>query len=199
MYTNEVLFEFKYGKDLKRLSDVSTVLAQVLYYVHRLKYEADEKPIPPYLCLADVNETILTQTAKWMSFVDSNDYDWTLAPSSPDTLLIEDLKKTTIGEEHVFELFNLHELIALGTQMHDIYSHNFYGAPLVKKDINERNFEDVFDRWDSKFGEAVRNGIKSSQYFICDIQEGQTFEMPEQSRVLFMIGDENGKMKKLKL
>ena len=199
LYTNEVLFEFKYGKDLKRLSDVSTVLAQVLYYVHRLKYEADEKPIPPYRCLADVNETILTQTAKWMSFVDSNDYDWTLAPSSPDTLLIEDLKKTTIGEEHVFEVFNLHELIALGTQMHDIYSHNFYGAPLVKKDINERNFEDVFDRWDSKFGEAVRNGIKSSQYFICDIQEGQTFEMPEQSRVLFMIGDENGKMKKLNL
>ena len=199
LYTKEVLFEFKYDKDMKRPSDVAAVLAQILYYVRRLKFEAEDEPIPPYLCLADVNETILTQTAKWMTFVDNDVYDWTLAPSNPDTLLVDDLKKTALYDEHVFELFDLHELIALETRMHDIYSHNFYGAPIVKKDINERNFEEVFNRWDSKFGEAVKNGIKPSQYFICDIQEGQSFEMPEQSRVLFMIGEENGRPKKLDL
>ena len=199
LYTAEVLYEFKYDKNMKRIGDLAEILAQILYYVRRLKYEPDDQAIPPYLCLADVNEAVVTETAKWMPFVDDNKYDWTLAPSSPDTLLIADLKKSSIEEEHVFDLFDLHELQTLDKLMGDIYTHHLFGAPLVKKDINERNFENVFTRWDAKFGEAVKNGIKPSQYFICDIQEGQTFEIPTQSRILFMMGEGIERTKKLNL
>lgn len=199
LYTPEVLYEFKFDKDMRNVGEESAVLAQILYYVRRLKYGDDDKAIPPYLCLADVNETVLTQTAKWMGYVDNDKYEWTFAPSSPDTRLVSDLAKSDIGGEHVYDLFDMQELSSLDTLMRDIYSHNFFGAQMVKKDINERNFESVYDRWDAKFGEAVRNGFKPSVYFICDIQEGKTTVLDDQSRVIFMMDDGNGRWKKLNL
>lgn len=58
LYTSQVLFEFKYDKNMDSLKARATVFAQILYYVHRLKYGFTQKPIPNYLCLADVNETV---------------------------------------------------------------------------------------------------------------------------------------------
>lgn len=199
LYTPEVLYEFKFDKNMKDVADVSAVLAQILYYVRRLKYGDDDKSIPPYLCLADVNETVLTQTANWMSYVDNDKYDWTFAPSSPDSRLVADLTQSDISSEHVYNLFDVAELSALDTLMASIYSHNLFGAQLVKKDINERNFESVYDRWNAKFGEAVRNGFKPSVYFICDIQEGKTNVVESQSRVVFMMDDGGGRWKKINL
>ena len=56
LYTQKILFEFKYDKNFKSKHVKAEVLAQILYYVHRLKFDIDTKPIPPYLSLADVNE-----------------------------------------------------------------------------------------------------------------------------------------------
>ena len=38
LYTLQVLFEFKYDRNLKRIHEKARVLAQSLYYVHRLRY-----------------------------------------------------------------------------------------------------------------------------------------------------------------
>ncbi|MDR0704702.1 MAG: hypothetical protein LBF88_06890, partial [Planctomycetaceae bacterium] len=38
LYTPNVLFEFKYDKNIQNLKILATTLAQILYYVRRLKF-----------------------------------------------------------------------------------------------------------------------------------------------------------------
>ena len=115
LYTPQVLFEFKYDRNLMRIHEKARVLAQSLYYVHRLRYgDIDElkadggtlfstnemanliqglRPVPPTICLADINEAIITPTDDWQKYIDDeqNRYDWLLSPSSPDEKLVNDL------------------------------------------------------------------------------------------------------------
>ena len=64
-------FEFKYDKNFTNLKARSQIIAQTLYYVRRLKFDGFiNKPIPPIICIADQNESILTETALWKTFYD---------------------------------------------------------------------------------------------------------------------------------
>jgi len=113
LYTPRVLFEFKFNKNLKNLKTRSAVLAQVLYYVKRLKFgDFTDKPIPPILCLADEDEAIITETSFWKQFYDDIDekYDWDLAPSMADSDLIKDISETKLAKEiHVYDITNRNE------------------------------------------------------------------------------------------
>ncbi len=74
LYTPRVLFEFKFDKNFANLKARSQIIAQTLYYVHRLKFHGFiNKPIPPILCMADQNEAILTETSLWKQFYDDVD------------------------------------------------------------------------------------------------------------------------------
>ena len=83
LYTEQMLFEFKYDKNFKSKRIRSEVLAQTLYYIHRLKFDISSKTVPPYCCLADINEVIVTETITWERFYNDTKYDWAAAPSSP--------------------------------------------------------------------------------------------------------------------
>lgn len=66
LYTKQVFFEFKSNKNFHNLKTRATVLAQTLYYFHRLKFGGDaEHPVPYQLCMADQNEAIITETLIW--------------------------------------------------------------------------------------------------------------------------------------
>src|SRR3990172_3530460 len=91
LYTPQVFFEFKLDKNFGNLKSLASVLAQTLYYIRRLKYEDVDKIIPPFLCLADKNESTITETSKWNTYYSSDAYDWGRAPSKPDPKLIEHL------------------------------------------------------------------------------------------------------------
>ena len=200
LYTPQVLFEFKYDKNFSNLRIRAEVLAQLLYYVHRLKFDAEDKDVPPFLCMADVNETVLTETISWQSFCDDSKYDWEAAPSSPDTLLLEDLVKTPrIDDLNVLHPANLEELQILDDTFKRIYSNDIDKSLIIKRDITERNFENIYQNWFDKFGEDVRNGYKPSQYFICDIQEGKSYVRQDTGRVYFDIEDGISRNKKLNL
>ena len=67
----------------------------------------------------------------------------------------------------------------------------------VKKLITEENFEDVFDYWNKCFGDAVRNGTKPSRYFLCDIQQGRSEYNRAENKVVFFIGPEEKRAKKI--
>jgi len=67
-----------------------------------------------------------------------------------------------------------------------------------KKVITEDNFEQVFDYWNKIFGDAVRNGFKTSRYFVSDIQKDNTTFFKEQSKAFFRIG-ETGEIKEKKI
>lgn len=200
LYTQKILFEFKYDKNFKSKHVKAEVLAQILYYVHRLKFDIDTKPIPPYLSLADVNEVIVTKTIAWERFYNETKYDWSAAPSSPDMLLIRDVEiSNEINELRVFNLFELNELQIIDDFFKRIYSNDIDNSLIVKRDITERNFEDVYRNWNSKFGTDVQNGIKPSKYFICDIQEGKSHPIVETGRVYFDLDDGITKTKKINI
>lgn len=200
LYTEQMLFEFKYDKNFNNRSIRCEVLAQILYYVHRLKFDTNSKPIPPFLCLADVNETIITQTIDWETFYNEKKYDWEAAPSSPDRLLVEDLiKSPQTSILRVFNITDLNDLLFVDDFFKRIYSNDIDKSLIVKRDITERNFEDIFRTWDNKFGNDVRNGIKPSRFFICDIQEGKSHPVIETGKVYFDFDDGVTHKKKLSI
>lgn len=200
LYTPQVLFEFKKDRNFANRHVRAEVQAQILYYVHRLKFEADDKSIPPFLCIADVNEAVVTETILWEAFYNNPQYDWTAAPSSPDTKLILDLEASdAVGNMRVLHPFDFNELDVLDDFFHRIYTNDIDKRLIVKKDITERNFEDIYQSWYAKFAEDVRNGYKPSQYFLCDIQEGKSYVRKDTSRVYFDIEEGKSIPKKLNL
>jgi len=200
LYTPQVLFEFKYDKNLENLKVRATILAQILYYVRRFKFGHTNKPIPPILCLANHDGAILTETIQWSEYyTDINEkYDWDLTPSNPDQKLVNDLTNNQILKDiHVYKIQEL----AGYTEFSDLlqkYLASQYELRLIdKKIITESNFEDVYNYWNSIFGDQVRNGLKTSRYFVCDIQQGRTFLQKSDSKVVFMFAGEEARVKKI--
>ena len=214
LYTPQVLFEFKYDKNLSRSHEKARVLAQALYYVRRLRYgDIDElkaseestlfsqeqmkelmqglRPVPPTICLADVNEAVLSPTSEWLIFIEDEEskYDWTLSPSSPDEKLIKDLAATTgLQTSHTYDFNNEQELTLFVESLTKLFEKQLTIEGLhVKKQITEKNFERVYKYWERIFGEAVRNGYKPSRYFVSDIQEGNTLFSPSDGKALFNV------------
>ncbi len=66
-----------------------------------------------------------------------------------------------------------------------------------KKIITEENFEDVFEYWNGIFGSSVKNGFKTSKYFVCDIQKGRTHLSKEEGKAYFDFGNGEVRMKKI--
>ena len=202
LYTPQVLYEFKWDRNFKSRQVRAQVLAQLIYYVHGMRFNPTEKEIPRYLCMADRNEVIITETELWLKYFEQEHgkYDWSFAASSPDLLLVTDLEKDEqIATMQYFNLFTPSELLKVEQLFKTIYTDNPAIPFTIKKMITERNFEIVFDEWNEKFGEDVRNGRKPSEYFLCDIQRGRAFVNPETKRVMFEISSDNCIPKKLNL
>ncbi len=202
LYTPQVLFEFKYEQNFENQKVSAKSLAQTLYYAHRLKYGQTDKPIPAFLCIADKQIAFFTPTITWKDFYTDTEgkYDWDLAPSNPDPNLVKDLAETQ-------ELRNLHLFKVTEKQEFDIFIEKLTAilkcetfeafTTLDKKIITESNFEDVFEYWNGIFGDSVRNGLKTSRYFVCDVQEGRTFYLKDQSKVVFQFGGDEARTKKI--
>lgn len=202
LYTSGVLFEFKYDKNLTSLRMRSQVLAQALYYVRQLKYGVDtEKTIPPFLCLADVNEAVITETVQWQALYDDQEkkYDWDLTPSCPDPKLVDDLEATPFARDlHVYDITTETEFAIFADLLAKHLENQLPLSIQDKKVITEDNFESVFEYWNTIFGDAVRNGFKTSRYFVSDIQKDNTYYLPDQSRAIFRIG-QTGELKEKKI
>lgn len=186
LYTPKVLFEFKFDKNFVSLKALSTILAQTLYYIRRLKYEDVEKKIPYYLCLADKNESVITETNKWSTLYSSDVYDWERPPSKPDPKLIDHIVKEPETQKlHIYKVINKTE--------HDVY-HKLLKSCLNpqmlfdfadKKGINEENFEAVYEHWREIIGQYIINGYKDSYYFLSNIQRERIIIDKESSGIVF--------------
>lgn len=200
LFTPHVFFEFKYNKNFQNLKTRATVLAQCMYYVRRLKFGTfADMPVPFYLCMADQNEAILTETKQWGHFYNDTDgkYDWDLAPSTPDANLIDDLASTpAVRNMHIYNVADPTGFSVFSNQMEIRLNPQqlLFGD---RKLVTEENFENVFKYWNDEFGEAVRNGFKTSRYFVADIQEGRSIFFRDQNKVHFNIGNGVWKEKKI--
>ena len=199
LYSPEVFYEFKFSRSLQKRSSRAAILAQVMYYIRRLRLGHADKVIPPVICVADVQQAFFTDTIKWRKFYSTDTkYDWDLAPSTPDSKLVADI--AAFAETEAIKVFRV-----LDEAEYELFSQrltHYRTAQLsfdfrVKKLITEENFEEVFDYWHKCFGEAVRNGTKSSRYFLCDIQKGRSLYDKEENKVIFLIGPDEKRAKKI--
>jgi hypothetical protein len=193
LYSEQVLFEFKYNRALTHIKARSEVIAQVLYYIRRLRLGQVDKPIPPIICVADINEAFFTDTILWRSFyVDKlNKYDWEKAPSTPDEKLVDAILKTSaLLDIHVYKTQAEQDYLAFSGKLRGYLSGQLELPITEKKIIDSTNFVDVYDYWSSIFSEDVKNGLKTSKYFLCDIQEGKSKYKENESKVIFDFGHE---------
>ena len=198
LYTPQVLFEFKYDKNFENLKALSTILAQALYYIRRLKYEEIDKPIPYFICLADKNEASITETTKWKSYYSNDSYDWERAPSKPDPKLIDHLvKDPETNKLHVYRIYLKGEHSAFKKNLENALNPQMLFDFGDKKVINEENFEAVFDHWKNIIGKYIVNGYKDSFYFLSNIQRDKIIIDKEGNKVVFTFEDQNSKTQKV--
>ncbi len=106
LYTSQVLFMFNYDENMLNQRARATVLGQILYHVHKLKFGFTQKAIPVFLCLSGKNETIITETILWKNYYsDIESYDWNLNPNIPDKQLVD--KLIDDGEFKNLHIYNL--------------------------------------------------------------------------------------------
>ena len=197
-YTEHVLFEFKFDRNFKLPENIARTLAQVMYYARLLKYGSGltRYPLPPYICVVDRNEAFFAETKEFSRFYTSQTdrYDWDRAPSTPCPNLVEDILKSfdKTKTPYIYNLTNPAEesQFVEKCREHLIAQMTFLDL-LEKKTITEENFLDVFEYWDGLFGDYVRNGRKSSEYFFADIEKGKSI-MGENGQVLFSVSGAEG-------
>ena len=200
LYTPQVIFEFKYSVDLMNVQHAAPVIAQTLYYLRRLKRGVGKKGIPAAFALIERASVVLGQVGDWRDIFgdDTGRFDWDLRPSSPDPRLVAAvLAHPAIRAVRTFSMDSA-EQAAAALRAFD----GFFDAQTTfnfgdKKVITEDNFEGVFAYWNEVFGESVRNGFKSSRYFVNDIQQGRTQVIATEGKVYFQVGPEEVRIKRI--
>ena len=191
-YRPTVFFEFKYDRNFRNISNVAHVIAQTMYYARLLKFNLTKYPLPPYICVVDKNEAFFIETKDYSKFYSSQSgkYDWDRAASTPCPVLVADIAAfPEIRKVYVYDLANAAEEDQFVAKCREYLTAQMtFDAFFDKKSITEDNFLDVFEYWDSLFGDYVRNGRKSSEYFLADIEKGKSIER-ENGEVLFDVGE----------
>ena len=200
LYTPQVLFEFKFEGQLGVSAQRAMVVAQVMYYLRRLKFGLVDKAIPPAFCVADKNACAIGHVADWKDLFGNMKagFDWDLRPSSPDPAIVRAVAKHPAFKKLFVRELHIHEAgqAAIDEMAMRLDPETEFKVG-DKKLITEDNFEAVFLYWNAVFGEAVRNGFKSSRYFVLDIQPGRTYLRAEEGKVHFQVGPEDIRVKKI--
>lgn len=194
-YTEQVLFEFKHGRDFGVPENAARALAQTMYYARMLKFGAGfvRYPLPPVICVADEAGAFFAETKDFARFYASKSdrYDWDRAPSTPCPNLVADILKSS-GRPYVYDFASPAEEGQFVDELKKrLAAQLAFTGFLDKKPIGEDNFLDVFDYWDSLLGAYVRNGRKPSEYFLADIEQGKSI-VAEDGRVLFSVAGVEG-------
>jgi hypothetical protein len=200
LYTPQVLFEFKLQRNFDQPAQRAATLAQLLYYVRRLKLDGTAKGIPSHFCLADRATAVLGEVADWRGlYTDAHGrYDWDLRPSSPDPLLVAAVQAhERFGSMRVYHLAQPEESVFVVEHLGRLFSPQTRLDFGDRKAVTEDNFEDVYAYWNGVFGESVANGYKPSRYFVADIQQGRSRLIAEEGRVHFQVGNEEVRIKRI--
>lgn len=195
LYTPEILFEFKYRRNMASLKGRAKTIAQALYYVRRLKYGNSNLSIPPMICGIDQDEAFFVRTSSFNSIFTGRKsaFDWDRTPSSPCPNIVS-------AVEHAAETERIHVYSFAVPEDYDNFRNALdqYRAHqltldidgLDKKEINEDSFEQAFSLWNQQFGEYVRdenNTHKVTEYFMADIQEGHSNRLGPTDNIAFQL------------
>lgn len=191
LYTEKILFEFKFDANLKNIQTRATCIAQTLYYIRRLKFSlnGETRKITNFISVVTKNFALIAETKKFADFYNKKIFDWDLAPSSPCKKLVNALAENNFVKNlHIFD-FSVNE--DENNFVAEIQK-NFAGQTelfLNRKIIDEQNFFPIFEYWQKLFGSYVENGRKSSEYFITDIEVGKTDVISGRKSLIFRMSD----------
>ena len=141
------LWEFKYNKNFKNLQQLSTILAQAVYYLRRHRYGESQEAIPSRVILADKNEAAIVESEALSKYFTLN-INWMRAASSPDKQLIssvEEVAKTLT----VYDMTNLEEREAFKLSL----LANMSSEINLRKVVTISNFESAYLHWCSLIGQ----------------------------------------------
>ena len=188
LYTEQILFEFKFNENFQHLPTRAKVIAQALYYVRRLKLGDDDRTPSENICVVSKNSAAFFPTETFADFCAEENYDWDLKPSAPCKKLVADLTNfSAVVHAHVYELADVQEDIAFATLIMSVRKRQLSLFKL-KRQITAQNFFQVFRHWKNFFGDAVQNGHKPSEYFLLDIEQGKT-SLVDNNSVIFRMSD----------
>jgi len=195
-YSEQVLYEFKYTKNLNNPTTRAKVIAQTLYYIRFLKYGNTTKPVPPIICVVDKDEAFTFPTMKYKSFYSvKKKYDWDRAASIPCPKLVNDILRFQYTKEiHTYNFKNKIEEERFIDKLTNYQSSQISFFDNDRKEITENNFLEIYEYWYSLFGRYVENGHKASEYFISDIEKGKS-NILNDSELFINMGDGNGNVK----
>ena len=107
----------------------------------------------------------------------------------PRSLTVNEISETRVAKEiHIYNVSDHAEFTVFSDLLIKYLENQLSIAFEDKKVITEYNFEEVFEYWNKIFGDSVRNGFKTSRYFVSDIQKNNTTYLKEQSKAYFRIG-----------
>lgn len=187
LYTEEILFEFKFDAPIKNsLQSRAKCVAQALYYIHRLKFGNDERVLSQNICVVTKFNAVFFPTDVFADFYENHSYDWDRKPSSPCPKLVKALENSKIvAQARVYDFSQIESEIDFSTLINNTRKRQSSLFNL-KKQITEQNFYQIFLYWQSFFGEAVENGHKPSEYFITDIEQGKSSLVDDNSVIFRM-------------
>jgi hypothetical protein len=190
-YSKQILYEFKYNKNVLNLPIRARAIAQTMYYLRELKFGGGTKPVPPSVCIVTEREAFIFETKKYKEFYADtrrNKYDWDRAPSIPCPILTKDIVDCPFTATiHVYN-FEIEEeeknFIRAYSEAREAQARLFESD---KKVITEENFIEIYDYWKTLFGKYVENSHKPTEYFISDIERGKSGVFGE-SEIVFSLG-----------
>ena len=84
LYTEQILFEFKFNAPIKNsIHERAKIVAQALYYIHRLKFGNDERILSQNICVVTKSAAIFFPTEIFAPFYENFSFDWDRKPSAP--------------------------------------------------------------------------------------------------------------------
>ena len=188
LYTEEILYEFKFETKLSNIQIRSRAIAQGIYYIRKLKYGKDTRKLCSVICIVDKDEAVLVEVEQLKCFFLKTlepGYDWDLAASNPDKRLVEDLSKSDVICSLYVYKFDVSESLSEFIRKLEIYQRgeqlSLFGN---KKEISEYNFYPIYERWQDIFSGYVENGRKCSEYFVTDIESGRSTVI-DNAQILF--------------
>jgi hypothetical protein len=193
LYTQSILYEFKYERNLNQLSSRAQFVAQLLYYVRELKFGTTNLSIPKVLCVVDKNEAFFVNTVACKAVYDSADstFDWDRAASTPCPNVVASVGKLKpVVDAKVYNFSNKEDFDNFIRQ-HDNFSSQqpeLDFSQIDKKIISEHNFESAFSLWSDQFADYVKDHRKVSEYFMIDIQKGKSQILADTQEVAFEVG-----------
>ncbi len=187
LYTPQILFKFKLNAPLKNPQTRAAAIAQMLYYIRRLKFGNDALTPSNNVCIVTKFAAVFFPIKIFADFYNDNSkYDWDLKPSLPCKKLNIDIEcSESVRNVNFFDFSdskdenNFIKLIKCTL----IERFNFFERKL----INENNFSPIFQLWQKLFDTSIESGKKLSEYFITDIEEGKS--QPVDNGVLFHMSD----------